>query len=173
MQVGTAQAGSANAHDDIPWAGDLWLSYFLDVGKFMIVVQTDCFHLYSSIGNSSGPTKREPGRPHSRKKSPVARHKVTLTSLPARIKARLRRLARAILSAVAFEPSLSARSGESRSRACVRFMSVIDRRGRFGASKSRACVRCMTPLGRRGRFIEPIADLSALCSREASSACRA
>src|SRR5229473_7472374 len=93
MQIGTAQPGAANAHDDIPWAGNLWLSYFLDFGKFMIMVQTDCFHLYSSIGSSSGPTKREPGRPHSRKKSPVARHRVTLTSLPARINALLRPLA--------------------------------------------------------------------------------
>src|SRR5947199_4976753 len=106
MQVGTAQPGAANAHNDIPRAGDLWLSYFLDVGKFMILVQTDCFHLYSSIGSSSGPTKREPGRPHSRKKSPVARHNATLASLPVRINALLRRLARVTLSAVTFEPSL-------------------------------------------------------------------
>src|SRR5947199_4210692 len=132
MQVGTAQPGAANAHNDIPRAGDLWLSYFLDVGKFMIVVQTDCFHLYSSIGSSSGPTKREPGRPHSRKKSPVVRHKVTLTSLPARIKAPLRLLARATLCALTFEPSLCARSGASRSRGCMeaRFIAPCSKEAR-------------------------------------------
>src|SRR2546421_9837981 len=132
MQVGAAQPGAANAHDDIPRARDLWLSYFLDCGKFMIVVQTDCFHLYSSIGSSSGPTKREPGRPHSRKKSPVVRHKVTLTSLPARIKALLRRLARVTLSAVTCEPSLCASSGASRSRGCMeaRFIAPCSREAR-------------------------------------------
>src|SRR2546421_958189 len=152
MQIGAAQPGAANAHDDIPRARNRGLRDWLDFGKFMIVVQTDCFHLYSSIGSSSGPTKREPGRPHSRKKSPVARHKVMLTSLPARIKALLRRLARATLCAVTCEPLLSARSGASRSRGCVRCMALIDR---------------------RGRCIAPIADVSAPCSREARSACRA
>src|SRR5947199_1569265 len=119
MQVGTAQPGAANAHNDIPRAGDLWLSYFLDVGKFMIVVQTDCFHLYSSIGSSSGPTKREPGRPHSRKKSPVARHRETLVSLHARIKDLLLCLALATLACVAFEPLPCVMSGALRARACV------------------------------------------------------
>src|SRR6266568_3931135 len=113
MQIGAAQPGAANAHNDIPRARHRGLRDLLDCGKFMIVVHSYCFHLYSSIGSSSGPTKREPGRPHSRKKSPVARHKVTLTSLPARIKALLRRLARATLCAVTCEPSLSARSGAS------------------------------------------------------------
>src|SRR5205823_13964960 len=83
MQVGAAEASTANANDDIEWTGHLWLVNLSDIGKFFVMVQTDCFHLYSSIGSSSGPTKREPGRPHSRKKSPVVRHKVTLTSLPA------------------------------------------------------------------------------------------
>src|SRR5260370_12552174 len=46
-------------------------------------VQTYSFHMYSSMFSSSGPSKCEPGNPHSRKKSPVVRHKVTLTSLPA------------------------------------------------------------------------------------------
>src|SRR2546423_10899910 len=132
MQVGTAQPGATNAHNDIPRARNRGLRDWLDFGKFMIVVQTDCFHLYSSIGSSSGPTKREPGRPHSRKKSPVARHKVTLTSLPARIKARLRRLARAILCAVTCEPSLCARSGASRSRGCMeaRFIAPCSKEAR-------------------------------------------
>src|SRR5947209_20390507 len=106
MQVGAAQPGAANAHNDIPRARNRGLRDWLDFGKFFILVQTDCFHLYSSIGSSSGPTKREPGRPHSRKKSPVVRHKVTLTSLPARINALLRRLARATPSALTVEPSL-------------------------------------------------------------------
>src|SRR5229473_8366650 len=121
MQIGTAQPGAANAHDDIPWAGNLWLSYFLDFGKFMILVQTDCFHLYSSIGSSSGPTKREPGRPHSRKKSPVARHKVTLTSLPARIKDWLRCLARVTLAFVTGEPSACVIRGAS---SCIEPLTV-------------------------------------------------
>src|SRR5712691_7126604 len=161
MQIGTAQPGAANAHNDIPLARNRVLCYLLDFGKFMIVVHSHCFHLYSSIGSSSGPTKREPGRPHSRKKSPVARHKVTLTSLPARIKALLRRLARATLCAVTFEPSLSARSGASRSRACVRCMALIDRWGLSGTKWS--AFECFAPID----------DVSALCSREASSACRA
>src|SRR2546423_1110406 len=131
-RVGAVKASTANANDDIEWTGHLWLGNLFDFGKFFVMVQTDCFHLYSSIGSSSGPTKREPGRPHSRKKSPVVRHKVTLTSLPARIKAPLRLLARATLCALTFEPSLCASSGASRSRGCMeaRFIAPCSREAR-------------------------------------------
>src|SRR2546430_17444472 len=114
MQVGAAKASTANANDDIEWTGHLWLGNLFDFGKFFVMVQTDCFHLYSSSGSSSGPTKREPGKPHSRKKSPVVRHNVTLTSLPARIKDWLRRLARVTLAFVAGEPSAWRSRGASR-----------------------------------------------------------
>ena len=74
--------------------------------------------MYSSILSSSGPSKREPGNPHSRKKSPVARQSATLTSLQVRIDDLLRRRARFTLALVAFEPSLWAISGMARSRGC-------------------------------------------------------
>src|SRR5579883_1900074 len=83
MEVGAAKPGSPDADDDIVGTGDPGFSYFLNNGKLFIVVQTNCFHIKSSMFNSSAPVKREPGRPHSRKKSPVARHRATLTSLPA------------------------------------------------------------------------------------------
>src|SRR5436305_2926001 len=114
MQIGATQTRTTNPHDNVEGAGDLWFVNIFDFRSFLILVQTDCFHMYSSMGSSSGPTKREPGRPHSRKKSPVVRHKVTLTSLPAWINALLRRLARAIFSRVNFEPLLCARRGASR-----------------------------------------------------------
>src|SRR2546429_9957916 len=82
---------------------------------FFILVQTYCFHLYSSIGSSSGPTKREPGKPHSRKKSPVARQRKTLVSLHARIKALLLCLALATLACVVCEPLRCVMSGALRS----------------------------------------------------------
>src|SRR6266516_2816850 len=97
---------------------DLWLRYFLDLGLFMILMQTYSFHMYSSMFSSSDPSKREPGNPHSRKKSPVARQSATLTSLAVRINDLLRRLARFILALVTFEPSLWAISGMARSRGC-------------------------------------------------------
>ena len=93
MQIGAAQPGSANAHNDIPGACYLWLRYFLYFGKFMILVNSHCFHMYSSMFSSSSPSKREPGNPHSRKKSPVARQSATLVSLVARINDLLRLLA--------------------------------------------------------------------------------
>src|SRR5438105_10917999 len=90
-----------------------------------VMVQTYCFHLYSSIGSSSGPTKREPGKPHSRKKSPVARHKETLVSLHARIKDLLLCLALAALANVAFEPLRCVMSGAPRSIACMESCSRV------------------------------------------------
>src|SRR5205823_4802390 len=125
MQVGAAKASTANANDDIEWTGHLWLGNLFDFRKFFILVQTDCFHLYSSIGSSSGPTKREPGRPHSRKKSPVARHRETLVSLHARIKDLLLCLALATLACVAFEPLRCVISGALRARACVESRSRV------------------------------------------------
>src|ERR1700730_10224361 len=102
---------------------------------FFIPVQTYCFHLYSSIGSSSDPTKREPGKPHSRKKSPVARQRETLVSLHARIKDLLLCRALATPACVVFEPLRSVISGAQRSIGCVKS------RSRVSCSKaaSRAC----------------------------------
>src|SRR2546421_11766224 len=135
MQVGAAQPGAANAHDDIPRARDLWLRDFLNCGKFFILVQTDCFHLYSSIGSSSGPTKREPGKPHSRKKSPVARQRETLVSLHARIKDLLLCLALATLACVVCEPLRCVMSGALRSIGCAESPSRVP----CSKAVSRAC----------------------------------
>src|SRR6266571_7430577 len=105
MQISTAQTCATDPYNHIIRTSHLWLVHLLYLGLFVIVVQAYCFHIYSSIGNASGPTKREPGKPHSRKKSPVVRHNVTLTSLPARIKDWLRCLARVTLAFVAGVPS--------------------------------------------------------------------
>src|SRR6266566_148807 len=113
MQVGATQTCATNAHNHIKRTSHLWFVHLLYLGLFVIVVQAYCFHIYSSIGNASGPTKREPGRPHSRKKSPVVRHNVTLTSLPARIKDWLRCLARLTLAVVTGEPSACVIRGAS------------------------------------------------------------
>src|SRR2546422_299392 len=106
VQVGATQTRTTNAHNDIQRASDLRLTNLFDFRQFFVVVQSYCFHIYSSMFKSSGPTKREPGKPQSRKKSPVARHKATLTSLPARISALLLRLALATLTMVAGDPLL-------------------------------------------------------------------
>src|SRR4030095_15534797 len=50
-------------------------------------------------------TKREPGSPHSRKNSPVLRHRSTLSLLPARMMALLRRRARATSARPARRPA--------------------------------------------------------------------
>src|SRR5436309_467240 len=115
MQISSAQASASNPHNDIEWTANLWLCDLFDHRLLFIMVQTYCFHMYSSIFRSSVPTKREPGKPQLRKKSPVARHNATFTSLPARINALLRRLARATSALDIFEPSLLTISGMSRS----------------------------------------------------------
>src|SRR6266568_2274700 len=125
MQVGAAQASAANPNNDIVWTANLWLGNLFDHGMFFILVQTYCFHLYSSIGSSSDPTKREPGKPHSRKKSPVARQRATLTSLPARIKDLLLCLALATLACVVCEPLRCVMSGALRSIGCVKSPSRV------------------------------------------------
>src|SRR5713101_901377 len=122
MQVGATETSATNTYNDVKWAGNLWLLHLIYFGLFFILVQTNCFHRYSSIGNSSAPTKREPGKPHSRKKSPVVRHNVTLTSLPARINDWLRCLARVTLAFVAGEPSAWVIRGAS---SCIASPTVI------------------------------------------------
>src|SRR5712692_2645069 len=93
MQVGAAQAGRADAHDHGVGGGNLRLVDLLDlqvdVHLLVVRIQSGCFHGTSLLQNTScslrsrGSTKRAPGIPHSRKKSPVARHSATLTALPA------------------------------------------------------------------------------------------
>src|SRR5450759_1611157 len=135
MQIGAAEASAANPYNDIVWTANLWLGNLFDDRVFFILVQTYCFHMYSSIGSSSDPTKREPGKPHSRKKSPVVRQRATLTSLPARIKDVLLCLALATLACVAFVPLRCVMSGALRSIGCVKSRSRVPCRN----DVSRAC----------------------------------
>src|SRR2546421_8215662 len=138
MQVGAAQTSAANAHDYIEGACHLWLGNLFDHRFLFIAMKTYCFHMYSSIGSSSGPTKREPGKPHSRKKSPVARQRATLTSLPARIKDLLLCLALVMLASVTFEPLRCVMSGALRS---------------IGYAESRSLVLCSKVVSRTCRVV--------------------
>src|SRR5216683_1113104 len=50
VQVGAAETGAANAHDDIKGGCNLWLSDLFDHRRLFILMQTYRFHMLSPSG---------------------------------------------------------------------------------------------------------------------------
>src|ERR1700688_488642 len=109
VQVGATHPGRTNPDDDVEGTGYFRVGDLLDHQVLVETVQPRCLHLSPS---NVGPcwVNRDPGRPHARKNSPVARQVATFTSLPAAMSCSCRVRARAS-SAAAGGPPISLADG--------------------------------------------------------------